>query len=139
GEDGNVNPHPRAALDGRPAGARAFGAQGAHVIGNGDAGSQEGIVLDRGELGHVDVAVNLDVAADAAAVVNDRVAPDAHVVADDVLLADDHVVARLQAATDGRAGVDDRTGANIGSGSDAYRAVGDGAARGIAPGDPPGG
>ena len=107
GQDGHVDTDARAAFDGRAAGMGAFGAQGAHVVGNGDTGSQEGVVFDGGELGHVDVAVDLDVVADAAAVVNDRVTPDADVVADDGLFADDDVVAGLQAATDGRTDVDD--------------------------------
>ena len=103
-EERRVDPDAGASLDGRP--LHAVTADRMAIVGDRHAWREEGIVLDDSELRDVDVAMDSNVVANHAAVVDRRVVPDAEVIADGVLLSNHRAMSGLQMMTDARPGVD---------------------------------
>jgi hypothetical protein len=70
------------------------------IIGHYYARSKEDVIFYDGELGYVDVGMDLDTVPHAATIVNDRVSPNAHVVTDRILFPNYDVVSRLKVTPD---------------------------------------
>jgi hypothetical protein len=116
-QQSDVDSYTRPTLDRRPTHAQPT--QGVRIVSDGDARRQEYVIFQGGELGNIDIAMDLDIVPDCATIVYGRTVPNVQTATDTILLTDDHVVTGLQTGPDGGSGIDHCAIAYARSGSDA--------------------
>lgn len=115
GQDTAIHADLSSPLDYRsPHALKGVRASGMNIVRKPYPRPNENVVLNYGELRNIHVAMNLDIVAYRAAIVDDGVAPDPKIVPYSVLLPDEHIVPRLQIGADAAAGIDHAAASNTG-------------------------
>jgi hypothetical protein len=91
---------------------------GMKIVRQSNPGGDEHIVLYGGELGDIDLVMNLDAVPDPATVVDNGVVPDTEAIADFIFFPDNDIVARLQVRADPATAINNSSTANAGTRTD---------------------